>query len=96
MSADDHPPAGRRSLIEQHIQTILIAVITGALFFAANYMFSDNEARGVQQGQLRVLTDQIIEMRGELRSLQNNYVRREEFKELETRLRSVELQQRTR
>ena len=76
--------------IERHIQTILIAVITGALFFSANYIFTDTRSKGVQQTQLEVLTSQVIEMRGDLRSLQNNYVRRDELKEIEIRVRTIE------
>lgn len=76
--------------MERHIQTILISVITGALMFAANYFYNDNRSKAVQQTQLEVLTAQVIEMRADLRSMQNTYVRREELKEMELRMRDVE------
>lgn len=76
--------------MERHVQTILISLCTGALFFAANYVYNDNRTKAVQQTQLEVLTAQVIEMRTELRALQNAYARREELKEIEVRLRQLE------
>lgn len=80
----------RASAIERHIQTILITVITAALIFAANYFYSDNRQKAVAQTQLEVLTAQVIEMRADLRALQNNYMKREDYKELDLRLRDIE------
>ena len=84
--------AERRSTValERHLQTILISVCTGALFFAANYVYTDNQSKAVQKTQLEALTTQVMEMRGELKALQNNYARRDELKELELRLRQLE------
>jgi hypothetical protein len=83
---------------EQHFQTILITLITGALIFAANYFYTDNrakadfEAKAVSTGnQLQALTKEVYEMRGDLRTLQLNYARREEMKELEIRVRALEI-----
>lgn len=76
--------------LERHVQTILISLCTGALFFAANYVYSDNRTKAVQQTQLEVLTAQVIEMRTELRALQSAYARRDELKELDVRLRQLE------
>lgn len=89
---DKAPPIDRRSAanVERHIQTILISVITGALMFAANYFYSDNKSKAVQQTQLEVLTTQVIEMRSDLRALQTNYVKRDELKDLELRVRVLE------
>lgn len=78
--------------LERHIQTILISVCTGALFFAANYIYTGNEAKAVQKTQLEALTTQVIEMRADLKALQNNYVRKEEFREMEIRVRQLERQ----
>ena len=78
--------------MERHFQTILISLITGAILFAANYFYNDNRSKAVQQTQLEVLTAQVIEMRADLRSMQNTYVKREEYRDLETRVRSIEAQ----
>lgn len=78
--------------MERHVQTILISLITGAILFAANYFYNDNRSKAVQQTQLEVLTAQVIEMRADLRSMQNTYVKRDEYRDLETRVRSIEAQ----
>jgi predicted mannosyl-3-phosphoglycerate phosphatase (HAD superfamily) len=80
--------------MERHFQTILISIITGAIIFAANYFYNDNRGKAVQQTQLEVLTAQVIEMRADLRALQTNYVKREELKDIDARIR--ELERRTR
>ena len=76
--------------LERHLQTILISLCTGALLFAANYFYTDNRSKAVQQTQLEVLTVQVIEMRADLRALQTNYVKRDELKELDARVRELE------
>ena len=58
--------------------------------FSANYFYTDNQSKAVQKTQLEMLTGQVIEMRADLRSLQTNYVKREEYKELELRMRDME------
>ena len=95
MSTDDQVPAQERrsaANMERHVHTILISLITGAILFAANYFYNDNRSKAVQQTQLEVLTAQVIEMRADLRSMQNTYVKREEYRDLETRVRSIEAQ----
>lgn len=87
------PPERRTSVnLERHFQTILITIITGAVMFAAQYVYNDNRSKAVQQTQLEVLTTQVIEMRADIKAMQSNYVRREEFKELDIRLRALERQ----
>jgi uncharacterized membrane protein (DUF106 family) len=78
--------------MERHLQTVLISIITGSILFAANYFYTDNRTKAVSQTQLEVLTAQVIEMRADLRALQTNYVKREEFRDFEQRiLRDVEI-----
>jgi hypothetical protein len=76
--------------MERHIQTVLISIVTGAIVFAANYFYNDNRSKAVAQTQLEVLTSQVIEMRADLRAMQHSYVRRDEYKELEVRVRDIE------
>lgn len=89
-----HDTKVSRDVFERHLQTILMSVltvvVTGALLFAANYFYSDNRAQAVQQTQLEALTTQVLEMRGDLRLLRDSYVRREEMKDLDGRMRDVE------
>jgi hypothetical protein len=83
----------RRSTVnlERHVQTILISIITGSLIFAASYVYNDNRSKAVQQTQLEVLTAQVIEMRADLRAMQNTYVKSDELRQLEGRVRAVEM-----
>lgn len=90
----DESNGDRRSTgaVERHIQTILIAVVTGAIMYSASYIYNDNRGAAVQQTQLEVLTAQVIEMRADLKALQFNYVKHTDFKDLETRVRALEQQ----
>lgn len=76
--------------LERHVQTILISIITGSIVFAANYVYNDSKDKAIQQTQLQVLTSQVIEMRAEVRALQGNYVKVDQVKELEQRVRALE------
>lgn len=76
---------------EQHLQTVLISVITGALVFAANYFYTDNREKAGTKTQLDILTNQVVEMRADIRALRDTYVKRDELKELEQRVRDIEM-----
>lgn len=78
--------------LERHVQTVMIAITTGAIMFAGSYIFDDTGSRAAQETQLRLLTAQVIEMRAELRAMEKSLVRRDEFIDHETRLRGVEAQ----
>lgn len=82
----------RRASIERHLQSIMLAVVTAAIFFAAKYIYDDNRAKALAQLQLELLTTQVIELRTEVRALQGNYIRRDDFRELEQRVRQLERQ----
>lgn len=89
--ADGEPPERRGyATVERHIQTILVSLCTGALFFMVSYVYNTNEAKAVQKTQLEALTVQVIEMRADLKALQTNYARRDELRELELRIRQLE------
>ncbi len=77
--------------MERHLQTILISFITGSILFAANYFYTDNRGKAVQQTQLEVLTAQVMEMRADLRALQANYAKTTEVEKLEARVRALEM-----
>lgn len=79
--------------LERHIQTVLISIATGALIFAANYFYNDNREKAVAKSQLEVLTVQVLEMRNDIRSLQSNYVKADEVRELQRRVLELERRQ---
>lgn len=76
--------------LEQHIQTVLISIATGALLFAANYFYNDNREKAVSKSQIELLTVQVIEMRGDIKTLQINYVRPQEVQDLQRRVLDLE------
>lgn len=91
-TADDSTVERRRgSAIEQHIQTVLIAIVVGSLTFAASYFFNDKADKAVLATQLGELTRQVAEMRGELRAANTNFATRESSIDHENRLRTLEL-----
>jgi Tfp pilus assembly protein PilN len=85
------PNTDRRSgTLERHIQTILISVVVGVLAFAGNYFFSDKADKAVLTAQLSALTQQVAEMRGEVRSIQSNFASKETTADHEARIRASE------
>lgn len=83
-------PERRRVPWEQHFQSIAITFIVAAVFFAIAYFYNDNKEKGQNEFRIKFVTDQVIDMRSDIRALQNSYARREEVEKLEERLRSVE------
>lgn len=76
--------------MERHIKTILIAVITGAIFFVGNFIFAQNSKSAAQVTTLEFISTQIVEIRGDLRALQASSVSRKEYEGLETRVQGLE------
>lgn len=89
----DSPTGERRrsSAIEQHIQTVLIAIVVGCLTFAGSYFFTDKADKAVLASQLGELTRQVAEMRGELRAVNTNFATKESSIDHEGRIRVLEL-----
>lgn len=80
--------------LERHVQTVLIALTTAGIAFTASYIYDANRSNAIQQAQLASLTGVINELRSDVKALQGNWVRREEFDRLESRIRNVEMGQR--
>lgn len=83
-------PESKGSNIERHLQTILISIITGAIFFSASYFFNDKSDKAVLSTQLAALTSQVVDMRAELRSMQAVYGTKDVDADHEARLRILE------
>jgi len=77
-------------VMERHIQTILISIVTGSLIFAATYFYTDNKDKALAKSQLEVLTVQVLEMRADVKSLQLNVVRPDELRDLQRRVLDLE------
>ncbi len=88
-------------IVERHVQTILLAVmtaiITAAILFAASYLFTDTKDKGVTQVQVSYLVQQVTEIRADLRNLQadtrlqqGRYVTQDAMSDHEARIRVLE------
>lgn len=96
MSADqqhdgeaDGQPA-RRAGIEQHVQSILLAVITAAVLYLGSFVIGSREDAVRWGGQIAALTSEVSSLRSEIATMRNNYVGREEYRDHEARIRTLE------
>lgn len=77
-------------LWEQHGQTIMLFVITGALAWTANTLWESNTSQAALTAEVRHLSSQMAELRGGLNAMQTQYVTRPEFVVHEQRLQTLE------
>jgi hypothetical protein len=95
MSDTDRTPldSGSRrkgSIIEQHAQSVLLAIITAALIYSGTFVVQAREDSVRSASQLAALTTEVAALRAQLAVMQANYVGRDEFRDHETRLRHLE------
>lgn len=94
MSDSDRTPleATRRkgSIIEQHAQSVLLAIITAALIYSGTFVVQAREDSVRSAAQLAALTTEVAALRAQLAVMQANYVGRDDFRDHETRLRHLE------
>lgn len=76
--------------VERHIQTIMIALVTGSIVFASNYFFTDKESKAILLTNLTNLTTQVAEVRADLRKLRDEQASKAQVMDIEMRLREVE------
>jgi hypothetical protein len=76
--------------IERHIQTVMIALTTGSIMFAANYFFNDTGSKAHNKAQLDFAVSQIVELRADLKAAQLLYARRDELATLAGRQDALE------
>lgn len=80
----------QKSVLEGHVQTVLLAIITSGVLFLAKYVFEANADRAAQQATLIALKISVDRVEMDLRSISLGYVRREDFADHEDRLRALE------
>lgn len=88
----DNPRASRR-LLEKHAQSVLLAVITAALLYSGSFVLQAREDAVRTAAQLTALTGEVAALRAQLAAMQAAYgafVGREDFRDHEDRLRSLE------
>lgn len=77
--------------LERHIQTIALFVITSVLAFTANTLWQQRTDNAVVSEQLKTLSQQIVELRADVKAMQGNYVTREDYRDHEGRIRALEM-----
>lgn len=80
----------KRSLIEQHFQSVLLAIITAALIYSGTFVVQAREDAVRTASQLAALTSEVAGLRSQLGVLQGSYVQRDDWKDHESRLRHLE------
>lgn len=86
-AADEQP---KRSLIEQHFQSVLLALITAALLYSGSFVVQAREDAVRTSSQLSALTSEVAGLRAQLAVMQGSYVQRDDFRDHESRLRHLE------
>lgn len=80
----------KRSLIEQHFQSVLLAVITAALLYSGTFVVQAREDAVRTAAQLAALTQEVSGLRAQIGVMQGSYVQRDDFRDHENRLRHLE------
>lgn len=77
-------------LWEQHGQTIMLAVITAALAFAAKTMWDANALQATMVAKIEALSSQLARLESSMSEMQAQYITRSEFNGHEQRLQRLE------
>lgn len=77
-------------MIEKHIQTILVSLITGAIVFASSYVFNDKSDKAVLASQLQTISAQVAELRSEVRASSVSFATKDSHIDHENRIRTLE------
>lgn len=82
--------AEQKSALERHVQTILVTLITAGIAWIVTDRLSADKTIQAASLKLEYVSEQISSLRAEIRLLQNNYVRQEQFADHEERIRKLE------
>lgn len=80
----------KSSLIERHLQSVLLALITAALLYSGSFVVQAREDAVRTAAQLAALTSEVAGLRSQLGVMQGSYVQRDDWKDHEARLRHLE------
>lgn len=80
----------KSSLIERHLQSVLLALITAALLYSGSFVVQAREDAVRTSSQLSALTSEVAGLRAQLAVMQGSYVQRDDWKDHESRLRHLE------
>lgn len=75
---------------EINFSSILTSLILGAIIFSAAYLFNNKSEVAILSTQIATLQTTISELRNDVKVIQLNSIRREEFDRLENRVTKIE------
>lgn len=79
-----------RQGFEINFSSILTSLILGAIIFSAAYLFNNKSEVAILSTQIATLQTTITELRNDVKVIQLNSIRREEFDRLENRVTKIE------
>lgn len=89
MSGEDEAPT-RAAGIERHVQSVLLATITAVVLYSGAFVIGAREDAVRFTGQIAMLASEVAALRTQLTQMQGNYVSREDYRDHEQRLRTLE------
>jgi hypothetical protein len=82
-SRRDRRADDQKTGLERHIQSIILTIATGTIFFCATFVYNTKSEVAVIQVQIQQVTTQLIEIRSDLKAMQSLYVTKDDFRVLE-------------
>jgi len=79
-----------RQGFEINFSSILTSLILGAIIFSAAYLFNNKSEVAILSTQIATLQTTITELRNDVKVIQANGIRREEFDDLKRRVQLLE------
>lgn len=75
---------------EINFSSILTSLLLGAIIFSAAYLFNNKSETAILSTQITTLQSTITELRADIKVIQANSIRREEFDDLKRRVGAIE------
>ena len=86
----EDPVLAKRSVIEQHAHSVLLAVITAVVLYSGSFVVTAREESSRIAVQMVTLTSEVQALRAQIAVMQQAYVTREDFRDHENRVRALE------
>lgn len=85
-------PERRKTALEQHIVTILVTIITAGVMFIGSLLWTYNNKITEFSVKMEYLAQTVLDLHTQIEGMNSNYVKKEDFKDLEIRVRKLEQQ----
>ena len=75
---------------EINLSSIITSLILGAIIFSAAYLFNNKSETAILSTQIATLQATITELRNDVKTIQANSIRRDEYDDLKRRVQVLE------